>query len=82
MQNVVTPRFTGSANGLPWIKAATHRAVMMLAADTGAPIDLNPERRFPGTQHAVLLEGANLLIAGIRTGPDIGLYDFREVARP
>ncbi|WP_234791918.1 hypothetical protein [Sphingobium yanoikuyae] len=68
-------------SGLPWIKPATHRAIMMLAANIGGPIDIAPELRFPGTQHAVLLEGANLLIAGTRTGPNIGLYDFGAVAR-
>lgn len=81
MKNNVTPRSFGSANGLPWIKAATHRAIMMLAADIGGPIDFSPERRFPGARNAVLLEGANLLIVGTRTGPNIGLYDVSAVAR-
>lgn len=81
MQNNVTPRSFGSANGLPWTKAATDRAIKMLAADIGGPIDVSPERRFPDTQHAMLLEGANLLIVGTRTGPNIGLYDVSAVAR-
>ncbi|WP_313229706.1 hypothetical protein [Sphingobium yanoikuyae] len=54
---------------------------MMLAADIGGQIDFSPERRFHGTQHAVLLGGANLLIVGTRTGSNIGLYDFGAIAR-
>ena len=81
MQNNVTPRSFGSANGLPWIKAATYRGIMMLAADIGGPIDFSPEQRFPGARHGVLLEGANLLIVGTRTGPNIGLYDVSAVTR-
>ncbi|TCU59811.1 hypothetical protein EDF58_102499 [Novosphingobium sp. PhB57] len=56
MQHLKIPRPAGSADGLPWTKAATHRAAMMLAVDIGGPIDLFPEQRFSGTRHTVLLE--------------------------
>lgn len=81
MQNMNMPRSAGNVTSLPWIKAATQRALMKTAADIGGPVDLNPDRRFPGTENAILLEGANLLIAGTHTGPSIGLPDFREAAK-
>ncbi|RSU75858.1 hypothetical protein BRX37_10215 [Sphingomonas sp. S-NIH.Pt3_0716] len=54
---------------------------MMLASNIGGPIDIAPELRFPGTQHAVFLGGANLLLAGTRAGAEVGLYDFGAVAK-
>lgn len=67
---------------LPWNKPTTMQAMLKIAADIGGPVDLDPGRRFPGISNAILLECGRLLIAGTRSAPGIGLFEYAEAARP
>ncbi|WP_313231666.1 hypothetical protein [Sphingobium yanoikuyae] len=54
----------GGAQTLPFVRSSVQRAMMRIARDIGAPIDLEPSRQLTGTEGMFLLEQANLLIAG------------------
>lgn len=53
----------GGSQTPPFVRSSVQRAMMSVARDIGAPIDLNPSRRLSGTEGMLFLEQANLLIA-------------------
>jgi hypothetical protein len=62
----------GEAQTLPFVRSSVQRAMMRIARDIGAPIDLDPSQHLTGTEGMLLLEQANLLIAGTSvTGPEV-----------
>lgn len=69
-------RPVAGAQALPFVRPVLHRAMMKVAADIGGPIDLQPHKHLVGTENAVLLAEANLLIMGTSTACPVGLYDF------